>query len=203
MKQSAVIIGGGLGGLFTGALLAKEDIRVTVIEKNVSVGGGLQSFTRFGEVYDTGMHVIGGMREGGNIRRICEYLGIFDKVKIMDVDDDPIDVLYFAEDKQTYRIAQGKERFVDTLAESFPEQRDNLRCYVEAIYNIVGELDMFFLRPSVDYIQSHCDDFLIAANELIAKYITDEHLRSAHYRIIRRDLFEEKILPHISDERNR
>lgn len=178
MKQSAVIIGGGLGGLFTGALLAKEDIRVTVIEKNVSVGGGLQSFTRFGEVYDTGMHVIGGMREGGNIRRICEYLGIFDKVKIMDVDDDPIDVLYFAEDKQTYRIAQGKERFVDTLAESFPEQRDNLRCYVEAIYNIVGELDMFFLRPSVDYIQSHCDDFLIAANELIAKYITDEHLRS-------------------------
>lgn len=178
MDKSAVIIGGGLGGLFTAAILAKEGLRVTVIEKNATVGGGLQSFTRFGEVFDTGMHVIGGMREGGNIRRICEYLGIFDKVKLRDVDDDPIDVLYFAEDKQTYKISQGKERFVDSLSESFPDQKENLKRYVDAVYNIVGELDMFFLRPSVDYIQTHCDDFLIAANELIAKYITDERLQS-------------------------
>ncbi len=178
MEKSAVIIGGGLGGLFVGAILAKEGLNVTVIEKNATVGGGLQSFTRFGEVFDTGMHVIGGMREGGNIRRICEYLGIFDKVQIKDVDDDLIDHLYFAEDKQTYRIAQGKERFVASLAESFPDQRENLKRYVDAVYNIVDELDMFFLRPSVDYIQTHCDDFLIAANDFIAKYVPDERLRS-------------------------
>ena len=78
MKQSAVVIGGGLGGLFTGAILSKENIKVTVVEKNTTVGGGLQSFTRFGEVYDTGMHVIGGMQEGGNLRMICNYLGIMD-----------------------------------------------------------------------------------------------------------------------------
>ncbi|MBE6209973.1 MAG: NAD(P)/FAD-dependent oxidoreductase [Rikenellaceae bacterium] len=178
MTRSAVIIGGGLGGLFTGAILAKEGFEVTVIEKNATVGGGLQSFTRFGEVFDTGMHVIGGMREGGNIRRICEYLGIFDKVQIKDVDDEVIDLLYFAEDKQTYRISQGKQRFVDSLAESFPDQRENLKRYVDALYGIVGELDMFFLKPSTDYIQAHGDDFIIAANEFIAKYISNERLRS-------------------------
>lgn len=178
MTSSAVIIGGGLGGLFTGAILAKEGLKVTVIEKNATVGGGLQSFTRFGEVFDTGMHVIGGMRKGGNIRRICEYLGIMDKVHIKDIDDDVIDVLYFAEDKRTYRIAQGKENFVSSLAESFPDQRENLKLYVEALYSIVGELDMFFLKPSPDYIQAHCDDFMIAANDLIAKYISDDRLRS-------------------------
>lgn len=178
MTSSAVIIGGGLGGLFTGAILAKEGLKVTVIEKNATVGGGLQSFTRFGEVFDTGMHVIGGMRKGGNIRRICEYLGIMDKVHIKDIDDDVIDVLYFAEDKRTYRIAQGKENFVSSLAESFPDQRENLTHYVEALYRIVGELDMFFLKPSPDYIQAHCDDFMIAANDFIAKYISDDRLRS-------------------------
>ena len=105
MEKSAVIIGGGLGGLFTGAILSKEGVKVTVIEKNPTVGGGLQSFRRFGETFDTGMHVIGGMQEGGNIRRICEYLGIFDKVHVMDVDPDVIDTLYFAEDKKVYKIA--------------------------------------------------------------------------------------------------
>lgn len=178
MKKSAVIIGGGLGGLFTGAILAKEGIRVTIIEKNTTVGGGLQSFTRFGETFDTGMHVIGGMQQGGNIRRICEYLGIYDKVHIRDVDSQMIDCLYFAEDKQIYRIAQGKEAFVDSLAKSFPAERESLKRYVDAVYNIVGELDMFFLRPSTDYLQAHCDDFLMAANDFIAKYVGDEHLRS-------------------------
>ena len=116
MEKSAVVIGGGLGGLFTGAILSKENIKVTVIEKNTTVGGGLQSFTRFGEVFDTGMHVIGGMQKGGNIRRICEYLGIMDRVHLSDVDPDEIDTLYFAEDKTTYRIAQGKENFINALA---------------------------------------------------------------------------------------
>ncbi|MBQ7517928.1 MAG: NAD(P)-binding protein, partial [Bacteroidales bacterium] len=72
MKKSAVIIGGGLGGLFTGAILSKEGMQVTVLEKNAIIGGGLQSFQRFGVLFDTGMHIIGGMQEGGNIRRLCE-----------------------------------------------------------------------------------------------------------------------------------
>ena len=80
MDKSAIIIGGGLGGLFTGAILSKEGLNVTVVEKNATVGGGLQSFTRFGEVFDTGMHVIGGLQRGGNIRRLCDYLGILDEM---------------------------------------------------------------------------------------------------------------------------
>ena len=74
MSERVLIIGGGLGGLFSGAILAKEGMEVTVLEKNVSIGGGLQSFTRFGEVFDTGMHVLGGLQEGGNIRRYTSGL---------------------------------------------------------------------------------------------------------------------------------
>ena len=84
MKQTAVIIGAGLGGLFTGAILAREGFQVTILEKNATIGGGLQTFKRFGETFDTGMHVIGGMQPGGNVRRICQYLGILDGVHVMD-----------------------------------------------------------------------------------------------------------------------
>ena len=99
--KTTVIIGGGLGGLFAGAILSREGFKVTVLEKNDTAGGGLQNFRRFGMKFDTGMHVIGGMRPGGNIYRICEYLGIADKVHLRDVDDDCTDSLYFAEDQTT------------------------------------------------------------------------------------------------------
>lgn len=179
MAKSAVIIGGGLGGLFTGAILSKEGVSVTVIEKNATIGGGLQSFTRFGEVFDTGMHVISGMQKGGSIRRICEYLGIFDKVHVRDVDPETIDELYFAEDKKLYRIAQGKDGYIDALAEVFPDQRENMHQYVDAMFRIVQELDLFQLRPSSESSNlMHSEEFMISAKEFIARYITNERLRS-------------------------
>ena len=76
MKQKVIIIGAGLGGLFTGAILSKEGFEVTLLEKNALIGGGLETFHRFGEHFDTGMHVIGGMHPDGNIWKICRYLGI-------------------------------------------------------------------------------------------------------------------------------
>ena len=177
MYKSAVIIGGGLGGLFTGAILSKEGLEVTVLEKNAIIGGGLQSFRRFGELFDTGMHIIGGMQKDGNIRRICEYLGIWDKVSIKDTDPDNIDSIYFSEDKRVYRIARGRTGFVDSLSRDFPSQRACLNAYVDALYRIADEVDLFYLRPSRDYMQVHSEDFQMSANSFIAKYISDEHLR--------------------------
>ena len=74
--KSVVIIGGGLGGLFTGAILSHEGMNVTILEKNATIGGGLQSFKRFGMVFDTGMHVIAGLGPNGNIRRLWMWMMI-------------------------------------------------------------------------------------------------------------------------------
>lgn len=177
-NKSALIIGGGLGGLFTGAILSKEGLDVTVCEKNAIIGGGLQSFSRFGELFDTGMHIIGGMQEDGNVRRICEYLGILGKVHVKNVDPETIDTIYFSEDGQTYKIAQGRDRFVKTLSEQFPHQEERLKSYVNAMYKVADEVDLFYLRPSSDFFQVHSEDFLMPADGFIAKYLDDEHLRS-------------------------
>ena len=176
--NSVVIIGGGLGGLFCGAILAKEGLHVTVLEKNVTIGGGLQTFQRFGEVFDTGMHVVGGMQPGGNIWRICRYLGIEDNVRLKEVDADCADRLYFAEDHRYYTIAKGREQYVETLAKEFPQERENLQRYVDALFHLTEELDLFYLRPMRTDLYSHSDDFLLSADDFIAKYISDSRLRS-------------------------
>lgn len=180
MSKNVVIIGAGLGGLFTGAILSKEGYKVTLLEKNSTIGGGLQSFKRFGETFDTGMHIIGGLSPDGNIRKICKYLGIHDKIEVQDVDKNCTSKLYFSEDQSVYGIAEGKEGFVASLAAHFPDEEENLRKYVDAICYIVDQVSLFNLRPSDGSMAlfSQSDDFLMPANEFIAKYIANEKLRS-------------------------
>ena len=174
------IIGGGLGGLFTGAILTHEGCEVTVLEKNVTIGGGLQTFRRFGETFDTGMHVIGGMRPGGNIWRLCQYLGIIGRVRIRDVDDDCTDRIFFAEDRKSYTMAQGRERFVETLARQFPHEREGLRRYTEAVLHIADSTALFNLRPSAGgpSLFASAPEFLMAASDFIDHYVSDPRLRA-------------------------
>ncbi len=179
-KQRVVIIGAGLGGLFTGAILSKEGFEVVILEKNATIGGGLQTFQRFGEHFDTGMHVIGGMQPGGNVWKICRYLGVLDKMKIRDVDDDCTDRLYFSEDHTYYDIAKGREGFISSLSKYFPEEQGNLERYVDAVLAIADKVDLFNLRPSTGQMGlfAESNDFLMAADAFIAKYIKDERLQS-------------------------
>ena len=180
MRKRVIIIGAGLGGLFTGAILSKEGLEVTVLEKNTIIGGGLQTFQRFGEHFDTGMHVVGGLQPNGNIWKICRYLGILDYIKVRDVDDECTDRLYFSEDHTYYIIGKGREGFVNSLAESFPKERDNLERYVDAVLAMVDKIDLFNLRPSEGQMSlfTESNDLLTAADAFIANFTTDERLRS-------------------------
>ncbi|MBP3227420.1 MAG: NAD(P)/FAD-dependent oxidoreductase [Bacteroidaceae bacterium] len=180
MAKKVVIIGAGLGGLFTGAILAKEGFEVTLLEKNSTIGGGLQTFSRFGEDFDTGMHIIGGMAEGGTVNRICKYLGILDQIKLQEVDDGCTARLYYLEDNASYEVAKGKEGFVVSLARYFPDEQEALQNYVEAIFNLAGQVDLFNLRPSDGRLTlyTHSEEFLMAADEFIAKYVGNAKLRS-------------------------
>lgn len=177
MRTNVIIIGGGLGGLTTGALLAKEGFRVVVLEKNATIGGGLQTFKRGNIEFETGMHLLGGFRKGGTLQRICTYLGILDHLQLRDVDEACMDEITYGEDHVTYRIASGKQTFAESLASYFPEQRKQLHNYVKALYQLTDEIDIFHLRPAQEGIQYHSEQFLWPANKFIAHYIENPKLR--------------------------
>lgn len=180
MRETAIVIGGGLGGLFTAAILSREGFRVTVLEKNATIGGGLQTFTRWGETFDTGMHILGALRPGGNVWRICQYLGIAERVRARDVDSDCADSLFFAEDAMTYRVAEGRDGFVSSLASYFPDEREGLERYVADLFRMTASVDLFNLRPTegLGAMPLLGDDFLVPADEFIARYTSDARLRS-------------------------
>ncbi len=53
-KKSVIIIGGGIGGLALSALLGKKGYKVTLLEKNDTVGGRARIFRQDGFLFDMG-----------------------------------------------------------------------------------------------------------------------------------------------------
>lgn len=174
-NNTAIIVGGGLGGLFTGAILAKNGFRVTVLEKCAVPGGGLQTFSRHGRSFDAGMHILGGLQPGGNITRICEYLGIRHLLKT--VHEDVIDTIHYVADNVTVTLPRGREAFTDYLARLFPENEAELHSFVEKMFALADEVGFFHLRESEDYMTVYSDDFFAPITEIIDRYISNPMLR--------------------------
>ena len=172
---NVLIIGGGLGGLFTAALLSKSGMRCLVLEKNAIIGGGLQSFRRGTQHFDTGMHLLGGFGKGQTLRRLCDYLGIYDQLRLKDVDE-TMDEIFMASTGDCYEIRGSREGFAQSWARYFPQEEAGIARYVDALYRITDQLSLFHLRPS-DTMAALSEDSLMPADEFIAQYIEDEHLR--------------------------
>lgn len=176
-NSDVIIIGGGTGGLFTGAFLAKNGMKVTVLEKNSIIGGGLQCFRRGSKIYETGMHVMGGFEPGGNLYKICRYLGILDKLEIQHVDSSCMDEIWYCNPDERYRIPSGRGRFTEYLVKTFPNEESGIRAYVDEIFRLTEEMPLFYMREEPNGIQIHSERFSMAADQLIAEHVSDPKLR--------------------------
>ena len=177
MDKTCLIIGAGLGGLCTGALLARNGYKVTVIEKNATIGGGLQCFRRGDKLFETGMHIMGGFQPGGNLSRICSYLGILDRLKIEHLNPYCTDRIYYGKDGKSYIIGSGRENFVKVLATQFPDEAEGIKAYVDELFDITERIPLFNLRPGIADMTGEYGRFSMPADRLIAKHVRNEVLR--------------------------
>ncbi len=174
MKESydIVIVGSGLGGLVCAVLLAKEGKKVCVLEKNAQYGGNLQTFVRDKTIFDTGIHYIGGLEKGQNLYRYFSYLGIMDDLRLHRMDD-TFDVISIG-DKQ-YPHAQGYSNFVDSLAESFPPERENLERFCAELQEMCDNFPLYNLNPGGKY---NSEKLSLNAKETIERHTKNPTLRA-------------------------
>ena len=71
-----VVVGAGVGGLTTAALLLKAGQRVTVLEAETYAGGCAGTFYHQGYRFDAGATLAGGFAPGGPHARLAEALGL-------------------------------------------------------------------------------------------------------------------------------
>lgn len=94
-EYDVIIIGAGVGGLTSGALLAKKGLKVLILEKNHFVGGYCSSFKRKGFLFDACVHWFSSCGPGSFIDKIFKKIDL----QMEFVQYDPMDCFHFLDRK--------------------------------------------------------------------------------------------------------
>ena len=126
MMRKIIVIGAGLGGLAAAIRLAKSGFDVTVLEKNESIGGKVNSVGKNGYKFDTGASLL-------TMRHVFEDLFNFAERDIDDyLDIVPLDPIcrYFWTDKTIFDASSDLEKTAHEIERIAPEDAENFKKYI-------------------------------------------------------------------------
>jgi all-trans-retinol 13,14-reductase len=142
----AIVIGSGIGGLASAALLAQRaGKRVLVLERHYTEGGFTHVFHRPGYEWDVGVHYIGQMGAGAPMRALFDQItegrlqwkampDVYDRIRIAD---------------RSYDFVSGAERFTERLREYFPQEGAAIGKYLATVREAAGASKLFFAEKAL------------------------------------------------------
>jgi all-trans-retinol 13,14-reductase len=142
-----IVIGSGIGGLSTAALLSiYGGKRVLVLERHYVPGGYTHVFSRHGYEWDVGLHYIGEVQNGESMLRRT-----FDKITdgqlawaaMPDVYDRAVI------GNRTYDFVSGRERFRARLKAYFPQDTAAIDSYIAAVQSVRKAIDPYFMEKAI------------------------------------------------------
>lgn len=128
----ALVIGSGIGGLTTAALLADIGWKVAVFEQHYTAGGYTHSYARNGYEWDVGVHYIGDMGAATTARRLMDHLS---QGQLQWAAMDPVYDRFFLGD-QAFEAVAGKAEFRDNLVRHFPDEAAAIDRYLELLAEV-------------------------------------------------------------------
>lgn len=135
-QYDAIVIGSGMGGLTTAALLSELGWKVCVLEQHYTAGGYTHSYERHGYEWDVGVHYIGDVGKRTRTRRMFDFLSS-GKLKWAPMDAE-YDRFYIGD--KVFSAIAGKKAFRDNLVTSFPAEEKAIDAYMELLADVSGAL---------------------------------------------------------------
>jgi all-trans-retinol 13,14-reductase len=150
-EYDAIVIGSGMGGLTTAALLSELGWKVCVLEQHYTAGGYTHSYERQGYEWDVGVHYIGDVGTKTRTWRMFDFLsGGKLEWAPMDAEYDR----FYVGDKVFNAIA-GKQAFRDNLVAQFPQEVQAIDRYMGLLAEVGGGLNAHSLgRVLKPWLQS-------------------------------------------------
>ena len=144
-EYDALVIGSGMGGLTTAALLSELGWKVCVLEQHYTAGGYTHSYERGGYEWDVGVHYIGDVGAPTRTRKLFDFLsgGKLDWAPMAA----EYDRFYIGE--KVYCARAGKKEFRDNLVAQFPAEEQAIDRYMELLAGVGGALSMFGMERAL------------------------------------------------------
>ncbi|MGF1540127.1 MAG: phytoene desaturase family protein [Pleurocapsa sp.] len=125
-KYDAIVIGSGIGGLTTAAILSKYNRKkVLILEQHYVIGGFTHEFERRGFHWDVGLHYVGDMGEGEIGRQIFDYIteGKLHWNKM----PDPFEKFVYPD--FTFEVYSDPQQYQSDLTRMFPTEKVAIKKY--------------------------------------------------------------------------
>ena len=135
----AIVIGSGMSGLTTAALLSDLGRRVCVLEQHYTAGGFTHSYERAGYEWDVGVHYIGEVGAPTRTRKLFDYLsgGQLEWAPMAD----EYDRFYIGD--RVFNAVAGKREFRDNLVRQFPDDARAIDTYMALLARSGDALSAF------------------------------------------------------------
>ena len=144
-----IIIGSGISGLCSAALLSMEGKKVLLLEKHFKVGGYTHTFKRNNYEWDVGIHYIGAVHLKKTLlskifSKITEDNLIWNKMS------DNYDRIIFPD--RNYDFVAPKSRFIEDMKAYFPLESSNIDQYVEVVSKVNKSMLKYFSAKALSGI---------------------------------------------------
>ncbi|AOS96090.1 Phytoene desaturase (lycopene-forming) [Microbulbifer aggregans] len=129
----AIVIGSGIGGLTTAALLSAAGKKVLVLEQHYTAGGFTHAYERNGYEWDVGVHYIGDVGAHPTMTR-----RLFDFLSGGQLQWAPMDSTYdrLCIGDNQYDLRAGRDEFIAGMLEHFPGEQKTLERYLDRVASV-------------------------------------------------------------------
>lgn len=180
----AIVIGSGMGGMTTAAMLAKMGRKVLVLEQHYVPGGFTHTFRRPGYEWDVGVHAVGEVTRHSMPGRVLDHLtdGRLQWASLGPVYDE------FHWPDLRIDFPDNPSQFRENLIEAFPEHVDAIDDYLRTIREVSGSMKGYYLArvlgPRAGRVAERLlarearANFLRRTSDVLDELTDDERLRA-------------------------
>ena len=133
----AIVVGSGIGGLCTAAILAKAGKKVLVLEQHDQAGGCCHTYIERGYEFDVGIHYV------GDVNRLSLSKYLLDQISDAQIEwedlDDSYDVVSIAYGKGNRRYPVVRNKWQEVLKEQFPGEHEAIDNFFKLIVRELKE----------------------------------------------------------------
>jgi phytoene desaturase len=178
-----IVIGGGLGGLSSGALLAKQGRKVLVLEQSSRIGGCCSTFEKEGYHFDVGASIVEIIQP---MELVFNKLGTTLQKEVDLITCDPImSFLFEGGERVTYPLSVAKTgEIISSISAEDGRRWPEFAAFAEDLMQVT--LDTFFIEPAstpADMIAlvkknpkflKYLPVFLASYEDILRKYFKNE-----------------------------